>query len=232
MNQPTVKDRREQVLAVLRAATQPMSIVEVAQAMGVHPNTVRFHLETLTERGRVQRVAGTGAGPGRPPFVFRVNPGMDPEGPRNYALLAEMLVASLGGEPDTRRRAERLGRTWGHRLVQAPPEPQTADDATDRLIELLDGLGFAPERHGGGDRPAIGLRHCPFLELAGDNGEVVCPIHLGLMRGALDELTRTISVDSLHPFVEPDLCVAQLAVKDSAKGSRDSADPAFGRLRS
>jgi predicted ArsR family transcriptional regulator len=40
---------------------------------------------------------------------------------------------------------------------------------------------------------------------------VVCPVHLGLMRGVLESAGAAVTVDRLDPFVHPDLCVAHLA---------------------
>ena len=44
---------------------------------------------------------------------------------------------------------------------------------------MLDELGFAPERRAANGNQQIGLRHCPFLELAETRTAVVCPIHSG-----------------------------------------------------
>ncbi len=55
------------------------------------------------------------------------------------------------------------------------------------------------------------MRACPFLELARAHQDVICPIHLGLMRGALAELKARTRATQLEPFVQPDLCVARLA---------------------
>ena len=48
--------RREEVLEVLRSAVGPLGIAEIAERLGVHPNTVRFHLNALTRAGRVERL--------------------------------------------------------------------------------------------------------------------------------------------------------------------------------
>jgi predicted ArsR family transcriptional regulator len=85
-----------------------------------------------------------------------------------------------------------------------------AQQSINRLIELLDDLGFAPQRRKAHGQDQIGLRHCPFLELAQDRSAVVCPIHLGLMQGALATWRAPVTVDRLDPFVEPDLCLAHL----------------------
>jgi predicted ArsR family transcriptional regulator len=55
--------RRRDVLRVLRVATSPMSIVAIAETLDVHPNTVRFHLDTLVSTGRVEQVAPDRKGP-------------------------------------------------------------------------------------------------------------------------------------------------------------------------
>jgi predicted ArsR family transcriptional regulator len=54
------------------------------------------------------------------------------------------------------------------------------------------------------------------LELALDNASVVCPIHLGLMQGALSTWKAPVEVDRLEPFVEPGLCLAHLSILESA----------------
>jgi predicted ArsR family transcriptional regulator len=218
---PESSGRRTDVLRVLRDATAPMSIVQVADRLGVHPNTVRFHLDTLVRQGRVEQVAPDRRRPGRPPQLFRTVRGMDPAGPRRYRLLAEILVASVAAEPDPSARATDAGRAWGRALAPTAaggPADGPTDDAPgtpqsgwpiDRLVGLLDQLGFAPERRGADTE--VGLRNCPFLELAQARTQVVCPIHLGLMQGALSAWAAPITVDRLDAFVEPDLCLAHLA---------------------
>ena len=48
-----------------------MSIAELAEDLGVHPNTVRFHVESLLEQGQVRRVTPRHRAPGRPPLLFQ-----------------------------------------------------------------------------------------------------------------------------------------------------------------
>jgi predicted ArsR family transcriptional regulator len=205
-------DRRREVLDLLRSAGTSMSILDVARRVGLHPNTVRFHLQSLESSGQVERVESTHARPGRPPLLFRAHRGMDPSGPRNYRLLAEVLVARMGTDSDARAEAVAAGRAWGSRLASseaAAPAP-TDDEATSRLVGLLDDVGFSPERRSAAGAGQIGLHHCPFLDLVPAQTGVVCPVHLGLMQGALAAMGAAITVDKLEPFVEPDLCLAHL----------------------
>jgi predicted ArsR family transcriptional regulator len=207
--------RRREVLRVLRAAPAPMSIVAIADELGVHPNTVRFHLDTLVNDGRVERVEPDRRGPGRPPLMFRAIRQMDRGGPRRYRLLAEILANRLAAERNSSAKALAAGRAWGQRLESPRGVKRiSAEESIDHLVGLLDALGFAPERRG---ERQVGLRHCPFLELAETQTSVVCPIHLGLMRGALEAWAAPVAVDRLDAFVEPDLCLAHLTLQGATR---------------
>ncbi|MCK0177228.1 metalloregulator ArsR/SmtB family transcription factor [Mycolicibacterium sp. F2034L] len=208
--------RRAAVLATLRAADGPMPIVDIADRLRVHPNTVRFHLDALVADGRVERAEAEQRRTGRPPQLFRAARQMDRGGPRHYLLLAEILVVGLAGDRDAATKARDAGRAWADRAVRSMPPPSTDAQPVDRLVDLLDGLGFAPQRRPADGQVRIGLRHCPFLEVATERSSVVCPVHLGLMQGALDAWDAPLTVDRLDPFVEPDLCLAHLAAKEVA----------------
>ena len=202
--------RRGEVLSALKTATTPMSIVQVAVQLRVHPNTVRFHLETLVDEGLAEQVEPDHRSPGRPPQMFRAVRRMDPGGPRHYQMLAEVLALALSAEADPSAKALEAGRVWGRRLSErrSQTDAVVAGEPIDRLIGLLDELGFAPQQRGDAH---IDLRHCPFLELAENTPHVVCPVHLGLMQGALQQSGEQVDVDRLDAFVEPDRCVAHLS---------------------
>ncbi len=199
-----------------------MSIVAIADELGVHPNTVRFHLDSLVADSQVERVELGRRGPGRPPLMFQAVRQMDRGGTRHYRLLAEILIEALAAERDPRAKAMAAGRAWGQKLgasLQSAPSGATdaeedtekaTEKATDRLVGVLDEIGFAPERRTCGGEQQIGLRHCPFLELAETRASVVCPLHLGLMQGALESWAAPVSVERLEAFAEPDLCLAHV----------------------
>jgi predicted ArsR family transcriptional regulator len=195
-----------------------MSILAIADALGVHPNTVRFHLDVLVGDGQVEQVAPGRKGPGRPPLMFQAVRQMDRGGTRHYRLLAEILSTALAAERNSTDKALRAGRTWGLRLESPSDGDVDAEESVDRLVDMLDELGFAPERRGTNGDQQIGLRHCPFLELAENRTTVVCPIHLGLMQGAMETWGAPVTVDRLEAFAEPDLCVAHLSARGAAKG--------------
>ncbi|MDQ1014338.1 helix-turn-helix transcriptional regulator [Streptomyces afghaniensis] len=212
--------RRRAVLDAVQAADAPLGVTEVADRLDVHPNTVRFHLDALVAQGRVERTVEQPSGPGCPRTVYAPQPGMDRGGTRRYRLLARMLLsqlASTGSGADA--AATDAGRAWGRYLVEhVPPSRRlTADEAVGRLAAMLDDLGFDPQIGGDGEMPGpVRLRHCPFLELAEEYGTIVCPLHLGLMQGALAELRAPVEATRLEPFAEPDVCLAHLASSTAA----------------
>lgn len=207
--------RRRAVLRALCASRVPMSIAAIAGKLGVHPNTVRFHLDNLVADGQVERVEPGRGRPGRPPLMFRAVRRTDSTGTRRYRLLAEILASGLAAERDSRAMALSAGRAWGRQL-EAPPAGADTEETIDHLVAVLDDLGFAPERRASNGRQQVGLRHCPFLELAETQAGVVCPVHLGIMRGALQTWRAPVTVDRLDAFVEPDLCLAHFTPLEGA----------------
>lgn len=218
-----MSDRRQQVLDTIQRAAAPVGVSEIADHLGVHPNTARFHLEALVGEGVVERVSDTPSGPGRPRVGYRARPGLARGGTRRYRMLAEILLGNLSAtSDDPAATAAAAGRTWGAHLVPrpAPFHEITRDEAVRGLTTMLDDLDFAPEpvagEHGRPDR--VRLRHCPFLELAEPHRDLVCPLHLGLMQGALTELGAPVTVTALEPFAEPAACLAHLTPSPDPRG--------------
>ena len=60
------------------------------------------------------------------------------------------------------------------------------------------------------------LRQCPFREVAEHHQDVICSLHLGLMRGALARMRAPVTAERLDPFVEPSLCVARLTAGEDS----------------
>jgi predicted ArsR family transcriptional regulator len=212
--------RRRAVLEAVRAAEGPVGVAEVADRLGVHSNTVRFHLDALAAHGHVERAVEEPSGPGRPRTLYSAGPGMDRGGVRRYRLLSRILLGQLASTgPDAETAAADAGRAWGRYLVeQMPPfRRPTAEEAVARVGSMLDDLGFDPQLPGDGTPPdRVRLRHCPFLELAEEYGTIVCPLHLGLMQGALAELEAPVEATRLEPFAEPGACLAHLTRSPAA----------------
>lgn len=218
---------RADVLDMLRAADTPLGVREVAQQTGLHPNTARFHLEALVEAGLAVRETEERETPGRPRIGYRAAAG-GPAGRRRYRLLAEMLTSLIAGTmPEPGPAAEAAGREWGAYLTDQPPPYQklSAEQAIGKLTAIMEELGFSPQpEDGGGDgQYRLRLLQCPFREVAQHHQDVICALHLGLMRGALARMRAPLTADRLDPFVEPSLCVASLTARENPREREPAA---------
>jgi predicted ArsR family transcriptional regulator len=205
---------RAAVLDVLRDATGPTTVGDLEQRTALHANTLREHLEALVARGLAQRVRATPSGRGRPAWLYKaVEPEIGGEG-SEYAGLAATLAAHLhrtSGDPQ--QDAVAAGRTWGHDLARkaGPPDAAGAVAARRKVAAILDQVGFSPET----DIRATTARltRCPLLETAKEYPDVVCGVHLGIVRGALEEYGADSSRTDLKPFSEPGACRLDLLTR-------------------
>lgn len=211
--EPSLGQRRADVLDLLRAAGSPVGVREVADRSGLHPNTARFHLEALVDAGLATRATRARTVPGRPSLAYQaVDSGVP--GQRHYRLLAEMLASLIAGLlPEPGQAAAKAGREWGRFLTErpAPFQRMGARGSVEGLAAILKEVGFAPEAVADGAGHQLRLRQCPFREVAEAHQEVVCQLHLGLMQGVLAEMRAPVTADRLRPFAEPGVCIADLA---------------------
>jgi predicted ArsR family transcriptional regulator len=202
------------ILELVQQAETPLDARELGTRVGLHVNSVRSHLRVLAEAGLVAARREEPTGPGRPRVLYQAT-AEPPDAPTldSYRLLAQILASSLAGsERNPSARAEEAGRAWGAHLIRKPP-PFTSiskQETIDEVIHLHEQAGFRPELRRAKSGQEIVLRHCPFQQVATSYQTVICPIHLGLIRGALAELGTKIQADSLEPFAEPGACVAHL----------------------
>lgn len=189
-----------------------MGVRELSEAMDLHPNTVRQHLDQLVEAGLAVRDTAPPVGRGRPALRYAAEPRSDEQDVAAHRALAGILAEQVALTPGGAGAVRRAGERWGREMAREVTAPTT--NAMGRLVEVLDQAGFAPQGPVAEGAP-IRLRHCPFGTLARDHGEIVCGVHLGLMRGVLRELDAPFDAISLEPFVEPSLCLAHLGTRSS-----------------
>ncbi|HEY4606545.1 MAG TPA: helix-turn-helix domain-containing protein [Acidimicrobiia bacterium] len=209
---------RRHLLRLLDDAERPLEVDTLSVQVGLHPNTVREHLELLAQAGLVTRAPEKRTRPGRPKMLYEAAP-RDTRSPESegYRFLAEVLASYIEATvPDPAAAAEEAGRVWGHYMVDRPApfaQPDTSY-VVEQIVTTLAGLGFAPEEGRHEKRIVIRLHDCPFRDVARNRGDVVCSVHLGILRGMAEELGGWLSVDDLRPFVEPSLCVANLSINE------------------
>ena len=206
------------LLDTLRRSRQPMTVKQLADEVGLHSNTVRFHLSRLTREGIVKEESAGPNGRGRPKLVYSAVPEKE-EAPFNgYQLLAEILAGQLAAtSPSPAQEALAAGQEWGRHLTERPGPfaSISADTALERLVVLLDDLGFAPET--GEDGAPLRLHSCPFRTVADQRPDVACSVHLGLMRGALTEMGAPVEATALEPSFTSRPCLALFDVTETPK---------------
>jgi predicted ArsR family transcriptional regulator len=222
MHRALAEASRVRILELLRE--HGMDVRELATAVGLHTNTIRSHLDVLSEAGLLRTRQAPQEGPGRPRVIYELALERELIEERGgYKLLARILASYLSASaPDPGAAAEEAGRAWGSYL-SGPPQPfapLSSEAAIRRVVALFTELGFQPEAAGEGDQRRILLRRCPFREAAIANPEVVCALHLGLLRGALSELGAPVEATRLDPLVEPSLCIAHLRTPESSEAPR------------
>jgi predicted ArsR family transcriptional regulator len=189
---------RRQVLNALLASSEPLDAAAVAERLGQHVTTARFHLDQLAAAGLVQRRVGAEKRRGRPRLLYAPAGVVRDEDAREQ--LIQVLAAALAREDDAESDASRAGRRWAE-TFELPDQ----DDPVPGLVEVFERLGFEPETDA--DADSIRLRACPFRDAAREHPEVVCAVH----RGLIEQLLAGTAPDArLIPFVEPELCVVAL----------------------
>jgi predicted ArsR family transcriptional regulator len=209
-------------------------VAALSELIRQHPNTIREHLDSLIYDRLVMRTHADVQRRGRPAWLYSAAPdaGSEP-GSREYAALASALAGQIARTSrHPHEDAIEAGRLWGRELVlqsrtttdqssetatnetvprksAAPHSASASSDVVARreVIDLLDELGFAPSADA--RARVVKLHRCPLLEAAHQQPEVVCGVHLGIVRGALGEFgndpERTEGT-ALQPFSEPGAC--------------------------
>ena len=207
---PPLSAQRAHVLEQLQRSVTPTTVDALASLLGLHTNTVRKHLEGLVERGLATRSPAPVAGRGRPGSAYTAADGQaEPDRRvRDYAGLAIALAGHISRtSSDPEADALAAGEDWGRSLTRGEPSGSPAR-ARHRVVGVLEDLGFDPSSDALAVR--VRLRRCPLLDVARAQPGIVCPLHLGLVRGALAELGGDPDRADLRPFAEPGACLLHL----------------------
>ena len=207
------------------SAAPGLTAAQLAQEVGLHVTTVRFHLDLLVAAGLVDAEVHRGGGAGRPRKRYTAVQGslhdLDPRAEAGSlrllsGLLAQTLADGAAGESVSPAEA---GWRWATENV--PSRPGATPAVTPgrwlgkiaQMIDVLQEWGYTPELKTtqGGRVAEVTLRHCPFLDLARANPAVVCGIHRGLIAGSLAQLGETSTRVSLEPFVDDTTCLAHVS---------------------
>ena len=181
----------------LARSPRPQVTAEIAETLGLHPNTVRPHLDRMREVGLVEVTTDARGEVGRPQHRYSLAsdaPSLGLE-PPTMPMLARMVLAMarrLGANPaDALAVGETEGANRATRYAAAP-------SAIEALVADLDRLGFDPVVTAGADEDdidddapvtaVVAFANCPFADLARDHPDLVCALHRGLVTGFVAQM--------------------------------------------
>lgn len=202
----------------------PYTVSSLAMLTGQHENTIREHLDALVDQELATKYQSTEHLRGRPAWLYRSSNERDQSGIDEYAGLASALAGSISrSSSHPRNDAVEAGWAWASELVRnSHVNPHRNHNGSDKkhatatrrdVITLLSQLGFAPTHNVGFTRNK--LTRCPLLAAARQYPDIICNVHLGIVRGALSEFgadAAEIENVDLRPFSEPGACRLEFAL--------------------
>lgn len=208
---------RRAIYHAIAAADRPIGVADLAEVVHVHHTVVRRHLAQLRSVGLVIESTEPPGGRGRPRLQYRLQGtarAASPDGDA-YRRLASMLaeVVRTGVSP------RRIGRAMGERAAQRTAEAIDPVDALEREAALL---GFQPRRRRTARGAELVLRHCPFAEVAAQDPQTICQIHLGLAEGVVEGHGGARVTDLVVRDPHRAGCRLEVEVDPPAAGAHDS----------
>ncbi len=204
---------RDEIYRILASRDRAWSVDEICAETGLHPNTVRVHLDILQAGGVVSREPGQRVGRGRPPWMYRV---VESDLMAERRALASDLVEQLG-QADSPELAAIAARKWADQANQAHLAlvAQSPDEVVVEAGRSLAELGFTVTVNPVGDR--IDLTGCPYADLVREH-PVICDIHAAFLNQLFASSDSEVAMDHLDVWPRPGVCSVHL--------HRDDVQPA------
>jgi predicted ArsR family transcriptional regulator len=174
---------RHRIFRYIVDAGRPVGVGELTDYVQLNHNAVRQHLAVLKKAGLVVEEIESRERPGRPRLLYQLHPEVAGSWGTSgaYAWLAGLLSVAVRRGLDPRQ----VGRQDGHRRAA---EIAGTADPVDLLEEEIARRGFRPVRVERGHRIEFVLGRCPFAEVASEDPETICQLHLGLAEGLTEGL--------------------------------------------
>jgi predicted ArsR family transcriptional regulator len=193
----------------LARSPAPVATADIAETLGLHPNTIRPHLERMRDVGLLDVTIEVRSGVGRPQHLYSLAAGAPSLGlePPPFPMLSRMLLRLVASAGVSGEEAADVGRAQGR--ADAPAHTASCLEA---LVAELDDLGFDPTVAGtdDGECAVVAFAHCPFRELAEEHPELVCALHRGLVEGFVEAVGGG-EVDDFHNLVHREPCQVVLS---------------------
>ena len=191
----------------LARSPRPLATADIAEALGLHPNTVRPHLERMREVGLLEVRTEARTGVGRPQHLLLAGPRAprrSGSSRRRFPMLARMLVRLAESAGASGEDAADIGREQGRVDAGLPPTPRRASRRWSPSSTRWASTPRSTARDDG-ETAVVAFAHCPFRELAEAHPELVCSLHRGMVEGFVEGIGGG-EVDDFHPLVHREPC--------------------------
>jgi len=188
---------RAEILEYLRGAG-PRAVKETADAVGVHANVARGHLDVLVSAGLASASWRRNAAGGRPAKVYEAAPTHVEEGPALVSeILASLIEASAPAPGTARAIAEATGERLGRR-VRPSEAPLAFAEQVELLTKALGAVsGGIKIVDRGEDWVEVEDRDCPFKGIAASHPELACQLDKALKEGIVHALGADAFVEQV-----------------------------------
>jgi predicted ArsR family transcriptional regulator len=211
-------DRQQRLTAVLADGTrygiyrsiverphEQVTVAEVAERFGLHPNVARMHLGKLERAGLLATSLRKDGSGGRPARLYRLSDTVSSLSlpPRRYDVLADLALRALAEAGDLERVAA-VCRAAGSdaAATYAGEHPAVRfggrDEIVAAIVEVGEEVGMLPLVSWDRDVLALDVRNCIFKELSSAQPELVCAMHRAFLEGFVARLAEAGSVAAVE----------------------------------
>lgn len=194
---------KETLLRLIDERETAVSIRELCDLTGLHPNTVRTHLDSLLAAGEIEREQTPSKGRGRPiwsyrPAVAKISP---------YEMLAQILALQLGRANDPGLTG-RAAKHWADAAMDpSVVDVKDCDEAVDQVAHSLRNVGFTVSLNP--MRDEVTITECPYASLVSEHPKI-CDVHAALIGELLTRSGQPVSTGHVDVWAKPGVCVAHL----------------------
>lgn len=171
---------RAQILAMLLA--QPRTAKDIAESLKIQVSAARKHLERLRELGLVDERFQK-AEIGRPKKIYTLTEKGKELFPRRYDMLLNETLAQLAKSKGAEYPESIMNQIADMVAKRELPGQATRGEKAEKLVKLLDGLGFQASLKKSDNAFVFTSSNCPLLKTAEAHQEIVC-------RGFHEELIK------------------------------------------
>jgi predicted ArsR family transcriptional regulator len=168
------------------------TIPSLAAEAGLNVETVRHHLQALSDQGLVEREGTRRTGPGRPEVVYALSGEAEQLFPRREGEILRALVVHLKATGNEALLKEFFDVYIGERREAALARVSHLEGhaRVEEAARILSELGFMALAQERADSSELRLCHCPLREVV-EVTRIPCRAELGFVRELVGErLTR------------------------------------------